>query len=85
MIEIGNGTANASFPAMEVAPPGQDEQADRPLAAKIVGTATEAALASDQFPMKRQAAGERPGTRSGMQARILLEGGTRIRVQVVVS
>jgi hypothetical protein len=57
----------------------------RELAAKVVATATESALASDKMPVKRQMAGELPGARSGMQARIVLEDGTRIRVQVVVS
>jgi hypothetical protein len=65
--------------------PAKMSPAVRELAAKVVATATESALASDKLAVKRQAAGELSGARSGMQARILLEDGTRIRVQVVVS
>jgi hypothetical protein len=65
--------------------PAKMSPAVRELAAKVVATATETVLASDKLPVKRQSAGELPGARSGMQARILLEDGTRIRVQVVVS
>lgn len=69
----------ARKPAVKMSP------AVRDLGAKVVAVATEAALSSESLGVKGHSAGELPGARSGFQARIVLEDGTKIRVQVVVS
>ena len=72
-------TARTRKPAVKMSP------AVRELAAKIMAATTEGALSNEALGVKRHAAGELPGARSGMQARIVLDDGTRIRVQLVVS
>lgn len=59
-------------------------EATRSFAASVTGAAIEQALANDGMGVKRSSAGELPGARTGMQARIVLDDGTRITVQVVV-
>ena len=72
-------STRARKPAVKMNP------AVRALAAKVMAATTEGALANESLGVKRHAAGELPGARSGMQARIVLDDGTKIRVQVVVN
>lgn len=51
--------------------------------ARSVSSAIDAALVSDQLPVKRSNAGDLTGNRQGMKARIVLEDGSVITVTAV--
>jgi hypothetical protein len=71
------GTKRTRKPAAKLTPEVRE------VLAKTTATAIEAALASEDIPVKRSAAGDLAGNRQGMKARIVLDDGSVITVTAV--